>query len=51
MFFKDVPIIEWDDLDGKTLILRVSEDDGCKVLCGYDPIDEVVYVLAEKITQ
>ena len=49
--FKDVPVYEWDDLDGKILIIRVSEDKGNKILCGYDPIDKVLYVLAEQISE
>jgi hypothetical protein len=50
-YFKDVPVYEWDDLDGKTVIIRVSEDNSkedkkCKVLSAYDPIDNITYVLA-----
>lgn len=49
--FEDIPVYEWDDLDGKTLILRVTEDSGVKILCGFNPIDNVMYVLAENITR
>jgi hypothetical protein len=47
-YFKDVPVYEWDDLDGKTIIIRVVEDSDRKMLCGYDPINNETYILAEK---
>jgi hypothetical protein len=50
-YFKDIPIYEWEDLDGKNLIIRVTEDNDYKLLCGYDPIDNVLYVLAEQISE
>lgn len=42
----------WDELHGKTLTIRVCEDKGndvdlsCKVVCGHDPVEDVVYILA-----
>lgn len=49
-----IPHFDWDELEGKMLIIKVVEDDNnydkkCKVLIGYDPIDEVNYVLAIKV--
>ncbi|MGV6935917.1 hypothetical protein [Paenibacillus polymyxa] len=47
-WFKDIPIFEWGDLDGKTLYIRVEEAKGVKILGGYDPVDDKMYVLAEQ---
>lgn len=48
-FFDEIPIFEWDDLDGKTLLVRVSTEGAYKCLHAYDPIDNVTYVLADKM--
>ncbi|WP_340032583.1 hypothetical protein NSQ20_12015 [Paenibacillus sp. FSL K6-1122] len=49
-WFKDIPVLKWDDLDGKTLFIRVEESEGVKIIAGYDPIDGKMYVLAEELS-
>ncbi|MCP1185008.1 hypothetical protein [Paenibacillus sp. 1781tsa1] len=46
--FKDIPVFEWDDLDGKTLLIRVEGSEEVKIIAGYDPVDGKMYVLAEE---
>ncbi|MET3209721.1 UNVERIFIED_CONTAM: hypothetical protein ABIC26_002668 [Paenibacillus sp. PvR008] len=46
--FKNVPIFEWDDLDGKSLIIRVEQNEEIKVIYGYDPVGNEIYILAEQ---
>lgn len=50
-WFKDIPVFEWDDLDGKTLLIRVEESEGVKMVAGYDPVDDKIYVLAEEFNK
>lgn len=47
-WFKDIPVFKWNDLDGKTLLIRVEESEGVKIIAGYDPMDDKMYVLAEE---
>lgn len=50
-WFSDIPVYEWKDLDGKTLYIRVEESEEAQVLAGYDPVDDKIYILAEKFNK
>lgn len=48
-FFEDIPMIEWNELDGRTLAIEVITEGAYKVLYGYDSSEDVLYVLSEKM--
>ncbi|RPK31796.1 hypothetical protein [Paenibacillus xylanexedens] len=50
-WFKNIPVVKWDDLDGKTLLMRIEESEGVKIIAGYDPADNKMYVLAEEFNK
>lgn len=48
-YFKNVQLFNWDELDGETLILYVSEGEGIEVISGYDPVNGETYILNDRV--
>lgn len=50
--FKGVPVVEWRELDGRLLRMRVTEADGVRIVVGYDDKAKVMHVLhIEKVDE
>lgn len=42
---KDVPIFKWKDLSNKVLKIIVYEEDGARIISGYDVETGIIYIL------